>query len=330
LALVAVPAAWFIFSSSRQPTPTSLASAPVVPVSLTAQGGRFTWIENPDGPKARLVSVDNGQVKPVDSADALPSYWADDHRIIWAARQGGQWNIWIAENGGARRSLWSTPNTIYSVFVDGGKIYFATESPSPIKGGVALPAVANTVQITSIPENGGTPAVHATLLENHGKILGVAGGQMIVAAYRKTVPGNTALYRINLTNGAAKRVAGETGNISSVLTKDGALYWAADSHDASPVGIATAVYRLGKDDRAEALTDWLPPRGHLVVTPRGVLYIDGMSISNVWPIGDRTVLPKPLPLPTGYVAQTVTSTDIVLKQTGTGGTANILARIPLQ
>lgn len=328
--VVAAVAVLLVMRSSRQETPTALASAAAAPVSLSSQGGRFLWIENPDGPKARLVSAENGQAKPVDSADALPSYWADGHWLIWAAKQGGQWNIWASENGGAKRSLWTGPNTIFSLFADGGKVYFAVDSPSTIKGGVALPAVANTVQIASVPEKGGPPSIHATLLENHGKILGVSGGQMMVASYRKTIPGNTALYRVNLTTGVAKRVSGESATAPAILTKDGVLYWAANSHDASPIGIATAIYRLGKDDHPEALTDWLPPRGHLVDTAKGVRYIDGSAISNIWPVGDRTILPKPFPLPTGYVAVTATNDDIIVKQAMSAGTATSLSKIPLR
>lgn len=298
------------------PKPASFVTAGSLPTQARWHESVWYWLETPEKAKARLMRADSSGARPLVEADQLTSYALDAGKIAWIARDGKTWKITLsALNGTNPQTVWSGDTTPRGLYISGDKLYYLEQTPPVIPNSGALPPLGSRLRILALPVTGGTPAEIASLLESEGdEIAGVHDGQLYVKAFRTGVPGATVIFRVPVSGGTPKRIVGEAGRQSVLMTRDGTLYWTAASPEDSRANNAFCVRRLGKDDKPETLTDWLPANGRLFETRRGLVYVDGDYQPTAWPLSGARELPHPLYTLRDYGVVAAGDGELLLRQ----------------
>jgi len=320
--------------ASSPPQPVAFVQASSSPLFPLLRGDSWYWIERLPDRKMRLVRAKRdamGQPQALATADALPAYDAADGQVAWIAQEGRRWMVYVSSaDGENRRVLWSGPNEAHSVRLVGGRVYWTASGPAAAPNSGPFPPLAPTLQIVSVPSDGGTPALVTTLLDTgRGRLLGFADGALYLAVYRPITPYSTALYRVPLDGALPRRVAGESGESQALLTRDGALYWLALSRESVNMYGIACIRRLDRGGRPETLSDWLSAGGALFETDRGVFYVDGTHNPGLWPAGASGDLPRPRPLPDGFSAVAASGAEVLLRRTDAPRNNIMLYRIPM-
>jgi hypothetical protein len=326
------------------PTPSLLTRARTQPVYPTSHGDAWYWLEHSKDAGSRLVRAAPSGVQTLAQADAIPRYDAAGENVVWAAREGKRWSIYIAAaDGTGKRVLWSGLEEPRGLRLAEGRLYWLRILPPALPESGPFPPLSARMEVIAIPREGGAPALIAQLWEaEDGEALGVHAGALYVAAYRTIGPGSMAIYRISLTGDMPpRRIVGESRRPHALLTRDGALYWMAPSPEASGPLNVFCIRRMGKDGRPETLSDWLPAGapsgaamsvhsgGRLFETRRGVVCVDGDFQSRAWSAGRHDALPQPQPQPAGYYALAAGESELLLIPAGAPGANIPLYRIPL-
>ena len=318
IGLLCLLAVFFVLRARfMHPTLIGQAHAPVK--EAMRSGGSWYWLEGVGKPGARLMRASASSLQPIAASDGLGSYAVAEGKVVWAAREGDHWSLTLASaDGSGQQKVWSGPREPHGLYLTVDHIYWLDQLPPTVPDSGPLPPLGPTLQLVAVPVSGGASTIIATLLEPlAGRVIGIHGDQIYVSAMRPGAPGVTTLYRIALLHGAPKRVAGETGLQSSILTQDGALYWSAPSRESSQFDRVVCIRRLGKDDQPETLTDWMEGRGRLYETERGVCYVDGDVSPKAWLLTVRKELPRALPLPENYAVLAAGDRELLLVALGT-------------
>lgn len=318
--------------ASAPPTPVLLATAQALPASPRLIDGSWHWLEQPSGPKARLVraSGEGAASAPLATADAIPDYDVADGKTVWVAREGRTWSVYVSTGGDSKRALWSGANRLHSVRLLGGRVYWLADNPAAAPNSGAFPPLTASLRLLSAPADGGTPMPVSMLPESgSGRILGQADNALYVSVSRIVLPGHTVHYRVPLDGGVPRRLAGETALHSALLTQDGTLYWVAPSRESSKLSREVCIRRLGRDGQPETLSEWLPALGTLHETEQGLRYVDGDVQPGLWAVGRRDEVPRAYPLPPGYFAVAAGGREVLLRRAADPLTSLQLYRMPL-
>lgn len=285
------------------------------PISkATKQDGSWYWLEGVGKTGIRLARVGGRVEKDIANAEQITSYAVSSGKVAWISKDKTNWSVSIASvDGTGKQVVWSGTQEPHGVCIAENRLIWLQSVPALILDSGSLPPLTGTTQIVSVPITGGAPAVIATLLELNGKqIIGIQGGQVYAAAYRDAYPGVTAIYRAPLSGGNARRIVGETGDQSAILTKDGSLYWTAPSREATHYQTTVCIRRLGKDGKPETFTDWLPSLGKLYDSAHGIYYVDGSFLPSLWLVSGRTDLPRSIAMPENSEPLSVGDNEVLI------------------
>ena len=178
----------------------------------------------------------------------------------------------------------------------------------------------------------GGPVVSVGTLpeEGPGEVLGEHGASLVVAAWRTGAPGNTVFYLVPVGGAPVRRLAGEVGIQHGVLERDGALVWPAPSREATVEAAASCIRRLpARGGGIETIAEWLPARGALFVTQRGLIYVGGEWRSEAWLPGAPTELPRPAPRHRDVAVVAAGERDLLLVSVTAAAAKPMLYRAPL-
>jgi hypothetical protein len=294
----------------------ALARAADPPAMASIHAGVWYWVERPDGPGATLARAGQSGREVVATADAIGSYDVDGPSAAWCARSGQGWSIQASPAAGAQsHELWSGATKPGGLRLLGERLYWAVTVPPTQPDAGPYPPLGPMLRVLSVPLAGGAPTVLSTIMDpGEASVLGRSGDSLYICAVRATVPEQTVVYRLPVGGGAARRVVGERGRQSALATRSGDLYWLAPSRESSRSDLV-CIRRLGKDDRIETLSDWVPSYGMLYETRRGVCCIDGSPSPAVWPVGENRALPRPLTMPDGCLPLAVGEGEALLTPT---------------
>jgi hypothetical protein len=326
ISLLLLAGVYFVARARTGQKLTAFAQAKVAPTQILWREGSWYWLEADGKSEARLVRADASGARPLATADKIAGYAVADGKLVWAAKEGDQWNLAVAApDASGKRTLYSGEREPRGLCLANGYVFWLEPMPPAVPESGPLPPLAGMLRLLSLPLDGGVPKVIATLLESEsGQVLGVHADQAYVAATRLGTPGATLLYRVSLREGVVQRVAGEAGQHTALLTREGSLFWVAPSLEDSRMNASACIRRLGQDGKAETLADWLPANGRLYDTVRGVVYVDGGFEPSAWPIANRRELPRAVPLPREHTVLALGSDEMLL------GSANATpANIPL-
>jgi hypothetical protein len=185
------------------------------------------------------------------------------------------------------------------------------------------------IQVFSMPQAGGPPVAVAVLWENtEARVLGLHGNDLYIATSYSPTPGHMALYRLP-PDGPPVRLVGEIGSQHALLTRDGTLYWVAQSRDAAIPNTMSCIRRLRKEGKPETLSDWLPVNGKLYETARGVVYVDGEYLSRAWPVGEPKQLTSSYDSPPDFLVRAVGENEMLLERIEGKRTKIALYRVAL-
>jgi len=320
----------FALASCRPsaPKPVLIGKLQSRPASIRYQEGVWFWLEQPSKAPMRLIRCRDTQIQEIASAEEIRSYTVEQGKIAWAARQGKQWTVLLAEEkGGEPRTLWSGTDEPMGLNLSGGRLYWLHRLPAPVADSGPLPSLSPSLEVVAVPVEGGAPAPVTRLWESeNGEVLGMRDGALYVALQRNLSPGSFSIVRIP-SGGTPVRLVSEMGHPYSLLTKDETLYWVAPSSEISPPTGASCLRRLDRAGKIETLTDWLPTNGKVYETARGVFYADGEFLPTLWRFLGQDRFPEAIPVPDGYAALAAGGEDALLM--GTNVVTPTLYRMPL-
>ena len=315
LLVLLILAGGFFVLRGRTQNPIVFAQAGASLTEVMWREGNWYWLEAAGKPGSRLIRANASGSLPPIAAPGINAYAVADGMAVWSAHDGNHWTITLAAaDGSGKNTLWAGEQELSGLCIAEGRVFWMVSIPPTLPESGPLPPLTNKLQIVSVPTAGGSPEVIATLLETTGKqVIGVHDGQLYVSAVRHTSPEVTTIYRVALNGGSAHRVAGETGVQPALLTKEGALYWSAPSRESTQRDKVVCIRRLGKEDKPETLTDWLPGGGHLYESGRGVCYVDGDPLPAAWAVSAGLELPRSIPLPQDFSVLSVGNGELLLK-----------------
>jgi hypothetical protein len=319
LTLLCLVSAYVVRRALTPRAPVFFAQARSSFVGARWHEGNWYWLEGAGTPGARLVRANASVTLTVAAGDRIGAYSLAEGKVVWTVRDGSRWTVDIGgADGSGKRTLWSGEREPRGLCLAAGRVFWLEQAPPAVPESGALPPLAATLKLVSVPTEGGSPGVIATLLETEGgQVIGVHDGQIYLSAFRPGTYGVTAIYRVALTGGNPRRVVGETGRQRVLLTREGLLYWVSPSPEDNGVGKSVCIRRLGREDRPETLADWLPANGQLYETDHGVCYVDSSSPAAAWPLTGGKELPRSVPLPGNYTVLAAGDGEMLLESTGT-------------
>jgi hypothetical protein len=342
-AAVVLGLGFVLFQSMRPPTPEPLGRTGGDPVRFRHAGSAWYWLENPAGPRARLMRAEKGRTTVIAEAEEIPSYSLDGETPLWVERTGDAKNpSWSVKTGTPARTLLTMSSRIFDVLRHGSDIYIAAATPlglpnvnAAVEPDVPLPPFGAKVALLKVPAAGveahtlSRRPAHATLLEREASFLGVRGDSLIVAGQRPTHPGSSAIYEVPLDRRRAPvRTAGIAALASGTVTRDGRVVWLAPSTTASNYRSVQEVRALGAGGEPVKITDWLRWGGTLTDTERGLYLVDSDSGRDLWRIPSRWALPERVDLKVNQVVVAVGGGQVVLANP-VGPQARELSTVPL-
>lgn len=303
--------------------PVFFAQAHALPLRAQWADGAWYWIEAPDKQPARLVRATGSETKDIAKADEIGEFCISSKNLIWSARTGSEWTIVLSvPGGGDRKDIWhgtTKPVGIWQSALDGSApftVYWLEATPALVPAAAQLPPLGGSCKVMAVvPANPSKPPdVVATLMEPNGQqILGFRDKDLIVSTFRPGAPGTTVLYSVPPGGGTPLRVAGASARQDALIARDGSIYWAAQSREASQPGSAYCIRRLDKAGKTETLCDWLPYGGHLLETGGEIIYIDGTYMAKAWPIAGIRELPRPLATPADHGVVGVGGGEVLIR-----------------
>lgn len=328
LVVAAAEAAALLLRPRPLPRPTLVATRPAAPTAIKRYAGQWYWLERTTRPGVQLVRTSGADVITIAVADEIESYAVDHGAIAWSERQGRHWAVRTAPvAGGLQRALWSGDSEPLGLSLGEGRVFWLNRAPAPIADGDPFPPLSAALELQTVSVAGGNPTTIGRLWEaEDGVVLGVHAGNVIVAAYRHTRPGNLCLYRMTLDGAPPVRIAGESGNPVVLVTHDGALYWLAPSREAKD---ASCLQQLDARGKLVSLSDWLPSSLALFETERGVVCLDRNPGPRLWYPGAHDEFPTPVTLPDGYNALAAGEHELLLAPTQNTPSNHALFRMPL-
>jgi len=298
--LIALGGLWIRLRAER---PRLIGHAASFPEGARPASGAWVWLERLKASDVRLIRLGSDRrAVPIATASALTDYAADGDAVAWIEKQGGQWRVQLADDPDrAPRTLWAGATEPHGVCLAGDGVYWlAPHAPEAPDCG-PLPPFGPSMDLLTAPRSGGAShAVGRLFGAIGGRVLGARDGAIYVAAYRGLGIGSTTFYRVRPGNPAPERLASEIGQQRALLARDGSLYWLAPSREATADAGLCCIRRLAPGGRPETLSDWLPARGALFETDRGVRYVDVEEHAGVWPTGAFLEAPRSATAPTGY------------------------------
>lgn len=315
--LAVLAGGYYVWAAKRTNPPAYLAKAGAAPTDIQWKDGAWYWLEGAGTPASRLMRANAGDLKPVAAASGISAYSVAGGKLAWNAKEGNQWTISVASfEGSDKRVLWTGAREPKGICLIEDRVYWLEDLPPSVPKSGPLPPLDASVQMVSmsLSANGGQPVITPLLEAQGAQVLGARDGQVYVVAQRPTPLNVTTIYRIGLKEGTAHRLVGETGQQSALLTKEGVLYWTAPSREAADTGTITCIRRLSKEEKPETLDDWMPPRGHLFETDKGIYYIDGANVQGAWPVTGQRALPRAVPVPANYAVLAAGGHDLLLLQ----------------
>lgn len=312
--------------------PVEISTMQVRPLQARSHDGVWYWVESEKG-QSRLLR----DMKVIAKAEVISSYAVDNGTIVWAAKEGSQWMMRKAAQGGADTTIWTGDREPQGLSISRGNLFWTTASSEGLTNNIPqnmpFPALSPRLKVYRQPLGNTTgqtePSVLATLYESAGDVVGADAENVYIRAIRQGAPGSTALYALPLTGSALpRRLAGEAGVNPALLSPEGTLYWVGPSRDSSEVS-AACLRRWTKSGEAETVMDWLPAGGDLSNTPRGVCYVNAIGTGSIWPVVRPGDLPKSLLLPIGYTVLAADEGSVLLRKSGLTAPGIALYRMPL-
>ena len=324
--LMCLAAAYFAWRSVVPPAPTLLSKSSQGIASAEFADGAWYWIEGMNSPGAHLVRATGSSIAGVASTEQVRSFSVGHGKIAWIAGDGKTWSISVEGiDGSARAGIWSGDREPSGLYLADDKLYWLEQVPAAVPESGPMPPLGPTLKVVSAPlAAGAAPTALGSIMEPVGrKILGIHDDRLYAAANRGAFKDITTVYEIPLKGGPSKRIIGEVGDHSALLSPDGTLYWTSPSREDAQPDKAVCVWRLGRDGKPEPIQDWLPSGGRLFASGPTLCYIDGSYSASAWPIGAPGGMPQSLPLPAGYRAVAVGNGEILLQPEGVDKTTPI-------
>jgi hypothetical protein len=136
------------------------------------------------------------------------------------------------------------------------------------------------------------------------------GDEILFSAYRPGFPGSTVVY--SATPNTLKRVLGDAGRNSVVLTESGELYWSAPSRESSETSVDNCIRTSSLEGKTRTVAEWLAPGGAMFSSGQSAYYVDGEMNPSAWPAVSNSGLPRAMRIPVGYGAAAVSGDRLLL------------------
>lgn len=311
--------------------PVLLGHAQGVPTSIQRHDGAWYWLEQTKATGTHLMRAADSGIKTLATAEALPRYAVENGKVIWSARQGERWTIFIAAaDGSSPRALWSGPEEPIGLTLSEGRVCWLHRVPAPAPDGAPFPTLSASFDLLTMSQDGGAVTTAGRIWEpDDAEVLGSHDNALYVSAYRHGRSSSFRIYRIS-QGAPAVRIAGENGQRMALLTRDGVIYWLAPSREATNAECLRRIDSRRNGGRAETLSDWLPAQSTLYETAHGVVCSgiqDGFPA--LFPAGQRDVFPQALPIPDNYVALAASENEALLATRETFSSTPTLYRMRL-